>query len=83
MQIRCGPLVRVLGSLILGVEQLWPGLCSNLIVTLQRQKISAGKIGLKTTHSCSVAKELKKSVPLLCHISSKCPLEVIEVMQYM
>lgn len=83
MQTRCGPLVQVLGSLILGVEQLWPGLCSNLIVTLQSQKASAGEIGLKTTHSCSVAEELKKSVPWLCHVSSKCPLEVILFVQYM
>lgn len=42
---KSGPLVQVLGSVILGVEQLCSGLCSNLILTLQSQKASAGEAG--------------------------------------
>lgn len=40
------------------------------------KKALAGETELKTTHN-SVAKELKKNVPWFCHISSRCPLEVI------
>lgn len=42
---KSGPLLLVLGSVILCVEQLGPGLCSNLITTLQSQKASAREAG--------------------------------------
>lgn len=52
---KSGLLVQVLASVILGVEQLCPGLCSNFNI-YRAKKLQQEKWELRTT-SCSVAKE--------------------------